>query len=102
RRGRLERRRGRRRRVNEADHIGGAGDSALGRCIACAAGVFAQRHWGRAPLLTRGTELPRGFADLLSASAVDELVSQRGLRTPFLRMAKDGTVLPAARFTRGG
>jgi lysine-specific demethylase/histidyl-hydroxylase NO66 len=29
-------------------------------------------------------------------------VSRRGLRTPFLRMAKDGPVLPAARFTRGG
>jgi hypothetical protein len=42
------------------------------------------------------------FADLLSAAAVDELISQRGLRTPFLRMAKDGTVLPAARYTRGG
>ncbi|MCW2495793.1 cupin domain-containing protein [Jatrophihabitans sp.] len=29
-------------------------------------------------------------------------MSERGLRTPFLRMAKEGDVLPAARFTRGG
>jgi bifunctional lysine-specific demethylase and histidyl-hydroxylase NO66 len=88
--------------VNDADHVGGVGESALGRCIACATGVFAEQHWGRAPLLTRGTERRRGFEDLLSAAAVDELVSQRGLRTPFLRMAKDGSVLPAARFTRSG
>lgn len=85
-----------------ADHIGGAGDSALARCIACATDLFAAQHWGRAPLLTRATELGRDFSDLLSAAAVDELVSTRGLRTPFLRMAKDGTVLPNARFTRGG
>ena len=33
---------------------------------------------------------------------MDELVSERGLRTPFLRMAKDGNVLPGHRFTRSG
>jgi hypothetical protein len=81
---------------------GSAGDSALARCIACAPERFATEHWGRAPLLTRAAELGGDFADLLDAAAVDELVSTRGLRTPFLRMAKDGAVLPAARFTRGG
>jgi ribosomal protein L16 Arg81 hydroxylase len=80
----------------------GAGGSALTRCIACAVDVFAERYWGRAPLLTRAVDRGGNFADLLDAQAVDELVSQRGLRTPFLRMAKDGTVLPAARYTRGG
>ncbi len=84
------------------DLTGGAGDSALARCIACATDQFAREHWGRAPLLTRAAELGRGFTDLLSAAAVDSLVSDRGLRTPFLRMAKDGSVLPAARFTRSG
>jgi lysine-specific demethylase/histidyl-hydroxylase NO66 len=53
-------------------------------------------------LLTRAADLGGDFADLLDASAVDELVSARGLRTPFLRMAKQGDVLPPARFTRGG
>ena len=43
-----------------------------------------------------------GFNDLLSAAAVDELVSMRGLRTPFVRMAKDGRVLDRAKFTRSG
>lgn len=52
--------------------------------------------------MTKATELPGGFADLFTAGAVDELVSERGLRTPFLRMAKDGSVLNPATFTRGG
>ncbi len=79
-----------------------AGDSALRRCVACGFEAFAAQHWGRAPLLTPAAELTGGFDDLFSAAAVDELVSRRGLRTPFLRMAKDGTVLPVANFTRGG
>ena len=33
---------------------------------------------------------------------MDELTSTRGLRTPFLRVAKDGKVVEPARFTRGG
>ena len=76
--------------------------TALRRCIACDTGTFAATNWGRAPLLTRHGDLDRDFTDLLDAIAIDELVSRRGLRTPFLRMAKDGTVLPASRFTRGG
>ena len=82
--------------------LGGAADSALRRCVSCAAETFAAQNWGRAPLLSRAAELPGAFTDLLDAAAVDELVSRRGLRTPFLRMAQDGTVLPAGRFTRGG
>ena len=78
------------------------GDTAFARCVAGPADVFAADHWGRAPLLSPAAALPRDFTDLLDAAAVDELVSERGLRTPFLRMAKDGTVLPAAKFTRGG
>ena len=78
-----------------------AGGGALQRCVACGSDRFGADYWGRAPLLTRAAELGRGFDDLLDLAAVDELVSRRGLRTPFLRMAKDGAVLPAARFTRG-
>jgi hypothetical protein len=86
----------------KGEPTGGAGGSALSRCIACTADQFAAHHWGKAALLTRGAELAGGFSDLLSAGAVDELISARGLRTPFLRMAKDGSVLPAATFTRSG
>ncbi|WP_093607660.1 cupin domain-containing protein [Streptomyces indicus] len=57
---------------------------------------FARDHWSRAPLLTRAAD---DFGDLFSADAVDELIARRGLRTPFLRVAKDGATLPEASFT---
>ena len=63
---------------------------------------FAEQYWGRRPLLTRAAQLPARFDDLLGESAVDELLSRRGLRTPFLRMAKDGDIVAPARYTRGG
>lgn len=60
---------------------------------------FAREHWGERPLLTCS---PGGFEDLFSAEAVDELVSRRGLRTPFVRMASQGTVLSPSLFTSSG
>ncbi|MFX1758842.1 JmjC domain-containing protein [Rhodococcus sp. As11] len=57
---------------------------------------FASEIWGHSPLLTRRTGT---FSDLFSADAVDELISRRGLRTPFLRVAKDGATLPDSSFT---
>lgn len=77
--------------------------SALARCIAVDAGIFASEYWGRQPLLTKGARLPAGFGDLLDLDAADELLSRRGLRTPFLRIARDGEVLDSKHFTgRGG
>jgi ribosomal protein L16 Arg81 hydroxylase len=75
--------------------------AALARCTARTSAQFAP-FWGVRPLLTRAAELGGSFDDLLDTAAVDELVSRHGLRTPFLRMAKDGTVLPTKDFTRGG
>ena len=37
--------------------------------------------------------LPRDFSDLLSADTVDELIAERGVRAPFIRLAKEGDVL---------
>jgi ribosomal protein L16 Arg81 hydroxylase len=78
--------------------------SALTRCVAVEPATFAEAHWGRAPLLSRAAELPdrAGFTDLFSPADADELLSRRGLRTPFLRVARDGQVLPAGRYTGGG
>ncbi|WUT00145.1 cupin domain-containing protein [Streptomyces sp. NBC_00708] len=58
--------------------------------------TFAHDIWARTALLTRRAG---DFSDLFSSGAVDELVSRRGLRTPFLRVAKDGATLPEASFT---
>ncbi|GMA20338.1 cupin domain-containing protein [Arsenicicoccus piscis] len=63
---------------------------------------FASSTWGSRPLLVRAADLPQPFDDLFGPDAIDELVSRRGLRTPFLRVAKDGSALPDRAFTRGG
>jgi ribosomal protein L16 Arg81 hydroxylase len=53
-------------------------------------------------LLSPAADLPGGFPQLFDANAIDELVSQRGLRTPFLRVAKNGTTLGDKAFTSTG
>ena len=73
---------------------------ALARCVADP-GSFPDA-WGRRPLLATAGDLPRPFDDLLDLDGVDELLSRRGLRTPFLRMAKEGVVVDSARYTRPG
>jgi hypothetical protein len=77
------------------------GPSALSRLIATDAATFGSRYWGRRPLLTPGAD-PDGFRDLLDLDGVDELLSRRGLRTPFVRLARDGVVVDSASFTGGG
>ena len=59
---------------------------------------FAASHWGRRPL--RAASGP--VDDLFSGDAVDELISVRGLRAPFLRVAKDGRTFGDREFTSGG
>ena len=61
----------------------------------------ASEHWGRRPLLTRAAERQHD-PGLFGPDAVDELLSRRALRTPFLRMARDGRTLDPSTFTLGG
>jgi JmjC domain len=79
-----------------------AEDSVLARLIAVGRDRFADQYWGQQPLLSPAADLPGGFGALLSADAIDELVSRRGLRTPFLRVAKNGATLPDKAFTAQG
>lgn len=65
----------------------------LSRCIATDARTFADEYWGRKPLLSRADALPRDFGDLLGPDTVDELIAERGVRAPFIRLAKEGDVL---------
>lgn len=76
--------------------------SALERLIAVDPTEFAEQFWGRKPLLCRANELGQDFTDLFSLEAVDELVANRAIRTPFVRMATDGSVLDSSRFTSPG
>lgn len=78
------------------------GHSALARVIAVDPDDFADRYWGREPLVSRANDLPGSVEALFGVSAVDELVSQRGLRAPFLRVAKNGTTYGDRDFTDSG
>lgn len=75
---------------------------ALARCTAVPAADFAERVFAREPSLSAAADLPRDFSDLLTLADVDVLLAEQGLRTPFLRLAKDGQVVPERRWTGGG
>jgi hypothetical protein len=60
---------------------------------------FASDYWGARALLSHGPDLPAPYDDLFSLDAVDELLSRRGLRTPFIRIAKNGAVVGDNQFT---
>jgi lysine-specific demethylase/histidyl-hydroxylase NO66 len=76
--------------------------AALARCVSAAPAVFARDYWGVKPLYSPASCLPAGFCDLFSPAAADELLAERALRTPFIRMANEGTMLPPGRFTVPG
>jgi JmjC domain len=75
---------------------------ALRRCTHLEPELFAGRIWGQEASLSTREQLPGGFADLFDLDTVDRLLSRQGLRTPFLRVAKNGQTYPSGRFTRGG
>ncbi len=80
-----------------------ADDSALARLLVTGIDTFARDHWAQTALLSTYAE--RGgtaFSDLFSLESVDELLSSRALRTPFIRMAKNGKTLPESAYTVGG
>ncbi|WP_134772626.1 cupin domain-containing protein [Ornithinimicrobium flavum] len=90
--------------MTDRDHLRRAGRPALRRLLGpTSPETFATQIWGRTLHLSSAAD--RGgdrFEDLFSLDAVDELVSDRGLRTPFLRVARDGATLPDRAFTSGG
>ncbi len=65
-------------------------------------GGVRRRLLGPSSLLTSAAELGQDFSDLLTLADVDELLSTRGLRTPFLRIARNGEVVDPKRFTGPG
>jgi bifunctional lysine-specific demethylase and histidyl-hydroxylase NO66 len=81
---------------------GEASRPALQRCTTADPQFFAQEIWGRQAFVSQAAHLPRDFADLFSVDAADRLLSQQGLRTPFVRVARDGNTLAAVQFTAGG
>jgi lysine-specific demethylase/histidyl-hydroxylase NO66 len=64
--------------------------AALGRCTGLDRDAFEASYWTQRPLLTHHEP---GYADLLSAADIDELITSRGLRTPFFRTVQGGGTL---------
>lgn len=60
--------------------------------------VFREEIWASHPYLHRTD--PSGLTGLLSLDAVDDLLTSSAIRTPALRLVRDGTVLPASTYTR--
>ncbi|MEZ5184253.1 MAG: cupin domain-containing protein [Candidatus Nanopelagicales bacterium] len=75
---------------------------ALARLCSASGAEFASEVWSRQAWLSRTEELPGDIDELFSLDAVDELLSRRALRTPFLRLARNGRVVPSTSFTGSG
>jgi hypothetical protein len=85
-----------------ADLTVGAPTTPVALARLCSAPDFAGQVWARRAWLSRAADLPGRVDDLFSLAAVDELLSRRALRTPFLRLAKDGRIVAPARYTGSG
>src|SRR4051812_33225992 len=62
---------------------------------------FAAEVWSRRQLFRAADEGP-DLTSLFGLEDADDLISGRALRTPFLRIAKDGVVADRSSFTRSG
>ncbi|MCW2765962.1 MAG: cupin [Nocardioides sp.] len=61
--------------------------------------TFLTKAWASRLHLHRGD--PRGLVGLLSMDDADTLLTSSAIRTPSIRIAKDGSVLPESSYTRG-
>ncbi|MFI6824984.1 hypothetical protein ACIBJE_29155 [Micromonospora sp. NPDC050187] len=61
-------------------------------------GTFARDHWGRTPILRRGTWRD-ATADLFGVTNVLATLTGSALRPPHVRLVKGGRPVPAERFT---
>ena len=61
---------------------------------------FVEKVWASHVHLHQGE--PADLVGLLSFDDVDQLLTSTAIRTPAVRVAQDGSVLPASRYTRSG
>ncbi len=91
--------------VVTGDGLGAGAGPVLGAALAPLLGrttpaEFAEHVWAREAFLRAASDGP-DLTGLFTLADADELLSTRGLRTPFLRIAKDGAVQAESTFTRG-
>src|SRR5215475_4685123 len=74
--------------------------NALARCVEpIDAAAFLAEYWEQQPLAVPRAEEGR-FDDLLSVADVERLVSSGGMRTPGLRMVKEGGTISESEYAR--
>ncbi len=82
-------------------HADSAPRAALGRLLGrTTVADFAEQSWAR-DAFWRAAGAGPDLTGLFTLDDADELLSTRGLRTPFLRIAKDGAVQAESTYTRG-
>ena len=80
----------------------GDDDPHLASLISVSMETFRRDYWGKTPLLSRAAELAGTAAQVLTLDDIDSLLSERGLRTPFVRVTREGSIQSSNRFTSGG
>ncbi|MGH9247082.1 MAG: cupin domain-containing protein [Acidimicrobiales bacterium] len=70
--------------------------NALERCVGDA-DPFLAEYFGRRPFLRHGDV--EAYDDLLSLETADQLLTGAGLRTPAVRLVRDGTRVPPTQYT---
>ena len=61
--------------------------------------TFFRDYWGQKPLLLQRKDAAH-YGALLTADDFDDIISERGLRYPAVRLAKDGSFFPREAYTR--
>lgn len=60
---------------------------------------FFAEYWEKKPLVI-SRNIPTYFTDLISVSAVDEILSSTGLRVPGFRLIREGSQIPTSEYTK--
>ncbi len=61
--------------------------------------AFFEEHWERKPLVVSRND-PGRFEKILSLADVERIVCQTAIRTPAIRLVRDGAPIPAVSYTR--
>jgi ribosomal protein L16 Arg81 hydroxylase len=61
--------------------------------------VFLSKHWEREPLVVARSD-PGRFEAILSLADAERIVCETGIRTPAIRLVKEGQTIPAQTYTR--
>ncbi|MDX6536697.1 MAG: bifunctional lysine-specific demethylase and histidyl-hydroxylase, partial [Gaiellales bacterium] len=61
--------------------------------------AFLEKHWEREPLVISRNE-PDRFETIFSLADAERIACQTAIRTPAIRLVRDGATIPASSYTR--